>query len=95
MLSNDLFQRIKNKSDKELIRLLFFEKKKYTPEAIKLAKQDFNCRNLVPSYVKSIKKEISRDRRKQHRENSEMKGCTGCLDFGFFALFEWIGALWD
>ncbi len=89
MKENNIYKNaLKNKSDKQLIEILYYEKKNYNYAAIQEVKTLIKNRGISKDAVKDIKREIKRSRRKEYLENAKENTEYGVLELLFeFLLF--------
>ena len=74
---------LKKKTDKELILMLFIDKKKYDKQSILVAKEIIKERKLTRANIskirKEIRKEINAEKRISKKEAKNNNGCFGLL----------------
>ena len=69
-------------TDKELIRIAYFDRRKYKKEARKSAKEILKQRNLSKEKIEFLKNEIRRIKRKERKDKLSAKNESyGFLDF--------------
>jgi hypothetical protein len=73
----DFISKMKNLADEELLRVLTVDKDNYIPEALVIAQNEFDKRNLPADRINFITKDLSKQKVEDDRKAKEP------IDFGF------------
>jgi len=80
-MKKNLKHYLDRKTDRALLVILFFEKKKYEKEALQCVKEIIKERNLTKEQIDKHKKEICKARRKEkHEQKKSGSDNGGCLE---------------